>query len=47
MEQPLAVVQVDTLGLDSASARVIKGTDLVDIEEGAKAFILKLKEAEQ
>lgn len=46
IENPLSIVQVDSLGLDSASARVVRGTTLVDIEEGAKAFILKLKEAE-
>jgi len=43
-EAPLAVVQVESLGLDSASAKVIRETDFVDIEEGAKAFVFKLKE---
>jgi len=45
-ENPLAVVEIESLGLDSASAKVIRQTNLVDIEEGAKAFIFKLLEEE-
>jgi hypothetical protein len=44
MEDPLAVVEIVSLGLDNASAKVIRETQFVDIEEGAKAFVLKLKE---
>ena len=46
-EKPLAVVQIESLGLDSALAKVVKETNLVDIEEGAKAFVFKLLEEEE
>ncbi len=46
VEDPLAVVEIVSLGLDNASAKVIRETQFVDIEEGAKAFVLKLQEEE-
>jgi hypothetical protein len=45
-DNPLAIVQVESLGLDSASAKVVRETQFVDIEEGAKAFVFKLLEEE-
>lgn len=43
-DNPLAVVEIESIGIDSASARVIRETPQVDIEQGAKAFIFKLLE---
>lgn len=49
MEKPLAVLKVEQLGVDGALTKVEWQSDEGDIEEGAKAFILKLapKEAAQ
>ena len=47
VEEPLAIVEIESLGLDSASAKVVRETNFVDIEEGAKAFVFKLKEEAQ
>jgi len=47
VEDPLAVVEIVSLGLDNASAKVIRETQFVDIEEGAKAFVLKLQEEDE
>lgn len=44
IDKPLAIVRVDSIGLDSAEAKIVRSTDLVDIEEGAKAFVFKLEE---
>ena len=46
IDNPLAIVKIESLGLDSASAKVVKETRFVDIEEGAKAFVFKLRKEE-